>query len=92
MNARLDWILSVWFASQREASSISSEFHDAYAAQFPKYQRKAKLWGAQPVGQAMRDLSSLWKQGKLRRVKISLGGVWQPGFPKWVWSYTTLEA
>jgi hypothetical protein len=44
-------------------------------------------WGADHCPQLGRDLTRLYKARKLTRFRIGLGQNWQPGFPKWVWSY-----
>lgn len=49
--------------------------------------RKETLWGAQPVAKAMSALKSLYDDGKLKRGRLSLGGNWMPGFPKWNYVY-----
>lgn len=84
---RLDWIMD-WLgqSGNLEASVVNEPFMEAYHRQFPKYKRQAKMWGAQPVAQALRDLRTLQLQGRVERCKINLG-MSDPGFPKWVWSY-----
>lgn len=45
-------------------------------------------WGANICPQLGRDLSEMAKRGYLKRNRTGLSsGAWQPGFPKWVWSY-----
>lgn len=44
-------------------------------------------WGADKCRQLGADLSAMKRLGELRRFRIGLGFNWQPGFPKWVWSY-----
>jgi hypothetical protein len=84
---RDDWIIK-WLQAHTSANSCDSEFHDAYTIAFPRYTRKLTSWGAQPVGQAMRDLARLHNAGIIERHSIALGLAWQPGFPRWVWSYS----
>lgn len=79
------WVLD-WIKENVEASSVNQKFHDEFHAQFGGA-RKFYFWGAQPVRKAMRLLSKLHQEGKLDRRRISLGGNWQPGFPKHCLSY-----
>lgn len=93
---RQTWVLG-WFSGKHApagtsnycADSLNEHFHEAYHLAFPEYIRKETAWGAQPVAQAMRDMADLAGDGILTRGRIGLGGGnWQPGFPKWVWSYS----
>lgn len=85
---REQWILE-WLGKNTVADVTNSPFHDAYHAQFPEYKFIAKNWGCQPISQAMRDLKCLYNQGLCHRGKILLGISWMPGFPKWVWVYSS---
>ena len=38
-----------------------------------------------------KDLAHMYKVGRLARVRVGLSGNWEPGFPKWVWSYDIRE-
>lgn len=87
---RLEWIID-WLDLNTSADVVNEVFHDAYHAAFPEYVRHEKLWGAQPVTQAMRDLAAFERNGILERRRIGLGDGLGPGFPKWVWSYTLKE-
>jgi len=73
------------------ASVVDQPFQDAYHLKFPFYKREFKVWGAMPVKQAQKDLAELERSGILERFRCSLGANWQPGFPKWVWSYSLAE-
>ena len=81
------WIQD-WMRVQSCADCLNTEFHKEYHKRFPEYKRRETFWGSQPVAQAMRDLSDMEKSGILKRGIISLGGNWQPGFPKFVVGYT----
>lgn len=81
----LDWV-------RRHAStdSVDQKFHEAFTAQYGGVVSR-KMFGAQRNHKAMRLVGKMAKDGKLNRFKVSLGGAWQPGFPKWVWSYELAE-
>lgn len=64
----------------------NGDFHDAYHARFGG-KRIHYRFGAQPVPEAMARVKALYQRGVLSRAVISLGYNWQPGFPKWVYSY-----
>ena len=81
------WILD-WMKQYYCADAVNQDFHKAYHQRFPEYARKETYWGAQPVAQAQRDLARMAQAGILERGPVSLGANWQPGFPKWVWSYS----
>jgi hypothetical protein len=79
-----------WFKADSQnycTDSCNKGFHDAYNERFPGYPVEVKLWGASPVRQAMVDLKEMADDGVLERQRIGMSN-WQPGFPKWVWSYT----
>lgn len=84
---RQAWIVQ-WLKENFCADSVNQQFHEDYHKTFPKYKQAFKFWGAQPVARAMQDLAEMERDGLLKRGRVSLGGNWQPGFPKWVWSYT----
>lgn len=49
---------------------------------------RGTAWGADICPMFGRDLAYLARLGKLKRQRCGLSdGAWQPGFPKWVWSY-----
>lgn len=89
-DTRLDyenWVLE-WLGKNTEASCLNSEFHDAFHKKFPTLMRDIRNWGASPVHKAMQILADLYKKGLLEKRKCSLGGNWQPGFPKFALSYS----
>ena len=76
-----------WLDEHHETSCVDQLFHEAFLRKFGgKY--KAKNWGAQPAFSAMKVLKEMYKQGLVSRSVVGLGKNWQPGFPKWVYSYT----
>lgn len=77
-----------WLKEHQSASVVDEKFHDAYAARFPGYKRIEKMFGAQPVPQAQRDLQRLRRSHRIDSCRFGLGGgVWQPGFPTSIVSY-----
>jgi len=84
---REQWILD-WLKQHYCADAVNQDFHEAYHQRFPEYVRRETYWGAQPVAQAQRDLARMAQAGVLERGPVSLGANWQPGFPKWVCSYS----
>lgn len=86
---REQWILD-WFMTPGNfaASAVDEPFHEAYHKAFPMYQRKEKVWGAQPVAQAQKDLARMADCGILDTGRVGLGANWQPGFPRSVIGYT----
>jgi len=86
---REEWIIR-WLKTNYCADAVNQDFHEAYYQRFPEYSRRETFWGAQPVAQAQRDLAAMEKAGVLERGRLGLSGNWQPGFPKWVWSYTLI--
>jgi hypothetical protein len=80
------WLLDQARASNFGLDVLNREFTDAYIEQFdPKVQRVN--WGAHKIPELGRLLSKLFHEGKLERFRISLGCNWQPGWPRWVYSY-----
>lgn len=75
-----------WLDEHYETSCVDQLFHEAFLKKFGGTY-KPKNWGAQPVFAAMKALKEMHKQGLLKR---NVAGIsqWQPGFPKWVYSYT----
>lgn len=94
---REDWILK-WFrgtdgdgCKNYNADALNEDFHEAYHQKFPMYKRRETTWGSQPVAQAMTDLARMAKAGILERRHIGLGRNWEPGFPRYVMSYSLPE-
>lgn len=80
------WLM-VWVKKHRYVDILDSDFVGSYidatnAKHFPTF------WGAYKCPMLGRDLSSLAKCGALKRWRNGLPrGSWQPGFPRWVWTY-----
>ena len=79
-----------WCTKNVCVSVTNQSFHDAFFEKFGG-KRKEYLWGAMPVNKAMTKIRKMHKQGILERKKISLGGSWKPGFPKWQYVYSLNE-
>ena len=45
-------------------------------------------WGAPKCRTLGQDLAGMVHDGTLSRRCVGLSGNWQPGFPRWVWTYT----
>lgn len=89
--ARYDWIEDYVRADTLLARSgvniLDADFVDEYI-QNTNAPYKATMWGANKCPQLSRDLKEMQKQGIFQRRRSGLNnGAWQPGFPKWVWSY-----
>ena len=69
-------------------SVLDSEFHDKVGEKFPHLKRKLYIIGCMPVPAVMRCLEKLYKDYRVLRYTVGLpSGNWQPGFPKWVYTY-----
>lgn len=65
---------------------LNSDFVDTYIAA-TKVRFKPTNWGAFKCPTLSADLLAMYRSGRLKRHRAGLAGNWQPGFPKWVWSY-----
>lgn len=68
---------------------LDSDLVDAFCEAFnvtPKY----TYWGANKCKKLGNILSVASKTGHAKKSIISLSGAWQPGFPKWVYTYNFL--
>jgi len=81
----IDWILE-YLLEYQETSVVDSVFHERFYSMF-KGKRKETNWGCQPVYKAMRLLKEMYDCNLIDRGIIKLDTAWQPGFPKWVYSY-----
>ncbi len=81
------WILD-YLREHMNADSVNQDFHEKYHVQFPEFKQHETFFGSQPVAQAMRDLRRMADDGLVVVSRIPLGANWQPGFPKWVYSYS----
>lgn len=84
---REDWILKYMRQpSNRFVDVLNEPFHDAYHEAFPSYKRDLKSFGAQPVQQAMRDLSRMASCGILESSRVGVKG--GEGFPTSIICYS----
>lgn len=83
---RWEWLLKET-RERRFVDVLNSEFVDAYIDEF-KPAHQITYWGAKKCRKLGADLAAMAKLGYLERHRSGLSsGAWQPGFPKWVWSY-----
>jgi hypothetical protein len=85
LDKKRQWVID-YLLENTEASALNQDFHEKFHNQFGGA-RAEKYWGAQPVRSAMSILSGLAKTGVCETRTVSLGGAWQPGFPRRVRSY-----
>jgi hypothetical protein len=83
---REQWLLDRAKASKCGLDILDREFTDAYIEQFDPKVIRAN-WGAHKIPELGQLLSKLFREGKLARFRIPLGFNWQPGWPRWVYSY-----
>lgn len=80
-----------YIEENRFVDVLNSDFVDAYiTAVHAKF--KPTNWGAHKCPQLGLDLSSMARFSALKRSRIGLSVNWQPGFPKWVWTYSAGHA
>lgn len=88
---RQDWIYQ-WLkerqAQRFTADVLNSDFVNAYIdATGVKY--KTPLFGAPHCPTLGRDLSAMYKEGRLKRYATGIdGGLCYQGFPRWVYVYS----
>lgn len=71
---------------ERGADVLNRAFVEDFAeATGAKY--RPAMWGAGWCPTLSADLRKMAKAGLLKRTRTGLAGNWQPGFPKWVYSY-----
>lgn len=84
---RETWILRA-VRDRRFVDVLNADFVSEYAAHTGATMRHS-TWGAGWCGLLSADLRKMHKKKILRRTAYGLsGGAWQPGFPKWVYSYS----
>lgn len=66
-------------------SALDQKFHEEFYNKF-KGKRHECYFGARTVYKAMRTIKELYKSNILERKLIGLSN-WQPGFPKWCYTY-----
>ncbi len=83
---REDWLLREIY-EERFVDVLNKDFSDHYA-QATGASVTPMTWGANKCALLTKDLARLAKLGFLKRTTCGLSsGAWQPGFPKWVYSY-----
>ena len=82
---RKKWLMA-WVQKHRYADVLDSDLVDSYIAA-TNAKHKPTCWGAYKCPMLGRDLAALASCGALKRWRNGLRGTWQPGFPRWVWSY-----
>jgi hypothetical protein len=75
-----------WLLNNDGCDVLDSKFVDEFIAATGS-KHEVTLWGANKCKNLSSLLGSMYKQGLLKRWVITLGPNWQPGFPKWVYTY-----
>ncbi len=87
---RYEWLLA-YIKKHGGVDVLNSDFVDSYVAA-TGMKVETMVWGANRCRALGRDLAHMEIMSALKRFRIGLGGNWQPGFPKWVWSYNVGHA
>ena len=83
---RQAWLLRA-IAAERDVDALNAPFVEAYVrATGAKVQ--LMTWGANRCRTLASDLARMHDRGWLKKSRAGLGGNWQPGFPRWVNSYS----
>lgn len=82
---RRRWVLE-WLRANKFADCMNRDFVEDFA-EATRCKYVASPWGAGWCRQLTEDLLRMHREGDLRRWRVGLGSAWQPGMPKWVWSY-----
>lgn len=83
---RQAWLLRA-IAAEQYVDVLNAPFVDAYVrATGAKVQ--LMTWGANRCRTLASDLARMHDRGWLKKTRVGLGGNWQPGFPRWVNSYS----
>lgn len=83
--AQRQFILA-YLAKHTYTDACDQLFHDEFFLLFGGA-RHETFWGAQTVYKAQKLLKKMYDEGTLDRGSIGLGANWQPGFPRWVYTY-----
>lgn len=86
---RRRWLLR-FMSRHGSVDVMNAGFVDAYV-EFTGAKVDIMLWGANKCGLLSADLRRLHHSQTVERHRIGLGANWQPGFPKWVNSYSLTE-
>lgn len=69
---------------------LNQLFVDSYLLAFQNVKYKLCNWGSHKCPDLGKQLALLYKEGTLKRGRMSLGFNWQPGLPKWVYTYSLI--
>lgn len=87
---RVEWIIH-HLTRKGFADILDAEFVDRYI-EITNSSFKPVQWGAHKCPQLAKDLRKAYDSGLVERSIMGLsGGAWQPGFPKWVYSYSLTD-
>lgn len=83
---RQAWLLRA-IAAEQYVDVLNAPFVDTYVrATGAKVQ--IMTWGANRCRMLASDLARMHDRGWLKKFRVGLGSNWQPGFPRWVNSYS----
>ena len=88
MNNKERWVLK--HIPKVGVDILNADWVDAYIESFNAPHRICN-WGANKCPQLGKLLSQMYKKNILNRGVIALGRAWQPGFPKWVYTYAVAD-
>lgn len=80
-----EWIVE-YLHQNMEASAVNKDFHEKFHQKFGG-RKKETFFGAEPVAKAQATLAAMYNKGTVIRRRIGIQN-WQPGMPKWVYSYS----
>lgn len=83
---RWKWIAEYIKVYRGGTDILNAQFVDDFVLRF-NVPVGLTWWGANKCPTLGRDLAAMKKRGYLKRSRVGLGMNWQPGFPRWVWSY-----
>lgn len=85
-DVRRAWLLRE-MGKERRVDVLNADFVERYANATGARIKRA-MWGSGWCSLLSDDLRRMYKARLLQRVAVGLSsGAWQPGFPKWVYSY-----
>lgn len=84
-DSRYAWLMA-YIEQHGNVDVLNSDFVDDYIeATHAKF--RPSCWGAHICPMLGSDLAHMARVGALKRFTVGLGANWQPGFPRWVWTY-----
>lgn len=87
MQERAREFIDEWLDKNHHVDVLNSDFIDGFVSKVG-CAVTVMPWGANKCPYASKILSKLKSMGILKRETISLGANWQPGFPKWIYTYS----